>query len=221
MNVKIITIFTLCFLSLSNFGQEIGSSGWFSVIAKKKLSKNTTLKTELGFRESTINDKTRYLDLALKYKINKHLKLSGGYRYGLDKENFDYFETGHRFNIDLSTKYSIIKKLKFNYRFRFQKRYSNPFTSDLGHLPNNNFRNRLSLRYKQNKKLYFVGGTELFIKQNYSTTPFFNKIRGLAGADYKINKKQTISISYIYQQEIQVTNPKTQNILSLEYYLDF
>ncbi len=221
MNIKVFTILTLYFISLSIYSQEIGNSGWLSFIAKKKLSKNITLKTELGYRESTINDKTRYLDFAIKYKINKHLKLSGGYRYGLDKENFDYFETAHRFNIDLSTKHSIIKKLKFNYRLRLQKRYSNPFTSEFGYLSNNNFRNRVLLKYKQNKKLYFVGGAELFMKQNYSTSPFFNKMRGIVGTDYRINKKQTISLSYIYQQEIQVANPKTQNILSLEYHLDF
>lgn len=211
----------LCLPTLILYSQTTGNSGWISIATKKKLTKKIALKAELGFRESTINDKSRYFDVALKYKLNKLFKLSGAYRHGIDKENFEYFNNAHRFNIDLSSKHSIVKKLKFNYRLRLQKKYTNPFTSSKGYLPNNNIRNRFLFKYKQSKKLYFVFGTELFAKQNYKTNLYFNKSRGILGLEQRLNKKQNLGLSYIYQKELQVTSPINQHILSIEYSYNF
>lgn len=220
MNKSTLVLFLFIFLASIVHSQQIGNSAWLALKVKKDISKKLSFKAGLGYRESNINDKSRFVDLSLKYKINKSIKIAGGYRLGIDKENINYFENTNRFNLDLNIKHSFSKKLKLIYRLRYQKKYSEIFTSELGYLPNNNFRNRITLSYKLNKKTLIKGSIESFAKQNYKTPIFFNKIRNTIGLERKINKKQSLGACYIYQQETQVANPLLQSILSLEYRIE-
>jgi len=217
-NKRLIAIGAILFITTCAFCQHTTSSAWGSVALKKDLSKKINLKTELGYRVSQASNHNRYIDLAVKYKLYKNIKLSTGWRWGLDFENKSFFEYINRFNIDLNSKFKLYgKKLKLNHRIRYQKKFGFITPFDFTTSPNNTLRNRILLSYQKSKKKEFVIGSELFFRQNYIMPYFIYKHRGIAGLSRQLNKHHKLSLFYIFQHEMQVSNPKAEHIISLEY----
>ncbi len=215
--VRLIFVFILLCSSFLVFSQQTSIGVWSSVDIRKKINKNWIVKSELAYRNIYQNSKDKFLDLAVRYKLNKKIKIGLGYRYGIEQNMGSPIEYSNRLNVDVKSKFKILPKTKIEHRVRFQRKYAEMFTSTDGFLATNTLRNRIKIDHKTTKKINIISSYELFAKQSFKEALFFARQRALLGVDYQISKKSTFNCSYIFQEELQVINPLKQHIISFSY----
>lgn len=121
------------------------------------------------------------------YKVNSWMKAGIDYRYGMNhKDNY------HDIRYSLTFSYDPSKKWEIAYRPTLQQEFVSLDETKLAiHPIEYYFRNRLSLSYDVSKK------TELYIfTENYQSLNqaelAFNKQKSALGADFEINKRNSI-----------------------------
>lgn len=182
---------------------------WGGVVIEKKVCKNFKLGIEQQIRtfhnSSKLDD--YFLDVGLKYSIDKRFKLGGGIRYIYDTKRSSGAENNYRYNLDIEFRNKITEKIKIVYRLRYQKEYVNLF---LDYHENKIYysaiRNKLAVEYFLNKAhtVYFSG--ELFRLMETYRRPYFNKIRLEAGDDLD-SKPGKFNFSFGIEKELNAKYP--------------
>ena len=209
----------LLLFGTSTFAQTKSSDLWLSSAFKYEILKDLDVKVEIGHRRENFYSSRLYGDFIVKYNLNKYSKIGIGWRHAGEGDPLDVDELTDRFHAELSGKIKY-NDFNLNYRVRYQRKYGNWQTDEKGHLANQSVRTRLVVSYKLNKDWTFDAGLESFIDISYEEPMYVDKLRFIAGAEYRINKSQDIAIHYIRQQEIQVANPHISDIIAIDYSID-
>ncbi len=199
------------FSTLSVSAQEIKKTQdaglWIGVSAVHDFNERYefTASQDLRLFESLTQLDKLITDFGLVYEIDKNFKLGGNLRYSLNKKNDGDFSHDFRYNLDLRFKSKLSKRVKFKYRLRFQSTYQNFFLKENDGLKSN-FRNRIRLDYKLNKKHTFYISSELFREVIAFKKPNFNQLRMLIGDKFKTSIGK-FDCSLAYERELGSENP--------------
>lgn len=198
--------FLICFaLPLSGLAQTRNTNLWTGISVSKNITKKISLEFDGQWRiNNNLSTTGAYIaELGAGYKFNKHWEVNAFYRFisrrKYDKGDAAYvFKQYHRFYANLIYDRKIAF-LKLTYRLRYQ----NQFKDDNGALENDKsyLRNRIELAYPNKTKFTPALSADLFYRMGEA----FDEIRYKAEVDYKINKKNTITVGGFTSHEFEST----------------
>jgi len=224
---------SLLFIGLTYFAQAqlfVGSKNkasdvelWNGIEIGKEITKklDVSFTYQLRFNQQVQRFKSTFVQFGVTFpikKIHKNIKISPNIRLARTFDN----EFVKRPLLDVGAGLFKSEKVALAYKMRLQK--------DFEHFSKNEFdkdfywRNRLTLSFKkltENKKwkdLEPYLGIILFTRAYYKGTQN-DQIRFLAGFNYKVKKRQSIRIGYIYRERFNVSKPSISHIITLK--MDF
>lgn len=195
----------LIFIPVTVFSQEQNINLWTRVNVAKKITKKISLELDGQWRlNNNLTTTGAYVaELGAGYKLNKHWEVSAFYRFisrrKYDKSEGEYvYKPYHRFYANVSYNRKI-GFLKFDYRLRYQ----NQFKDDNGLLENDKsyLRNKLEIAYPNKSRFTPAVSADLF----YRIGEAFDELRYRAEVDYKINKRNIITIGGFVSHEFNNT----------------
>ena len=173
--------------------------------AKLPYSFKLGLEQNLRFVDQSPRFKQTFTELSLSYTLIDGLVIMIPLRYAV----FDD-KTKQRLSFAGSYKYDL-KPIRFKYRLKFQRIYEDGiFTDDVA-------RNKLSIRYRLNKRIRpFISG-ETFLFKNLNKYQF-DEYRFSFGIKVDFLEKRSINIFYIRKvEDINKSNPDQINVFGLAY----
>ncbi|RFS14671.1 DUF2490 domain-containing protein [Emticicia sp. C21] len=192
-------------LPLAGLAQERNINLWTGISVTKSITKKISLEADAQWRvTNNLTTTGSYIgELGAGYKFNKHWEVSAFYRF-ISRRKYDkgdemyVFKPYHRFYANLTYDHKIAL-LKLTYRLRYQ----NQFKDDNGTLENDKsyLRNRLELAYPNKSKFTPALSADLFYRMGEK----FDEVRYKVDVDYKINKKNTITLGGFISHEFDDT----------------
>jgi len=193
---------------------------WNGIEISKEITKkvDASFTYQLRFNEQVQRFKSTFAQFGITFpikKIHKNISLSPNIRL---IRTFDK-EFVKRPFLDIGMGIYKNEKISLAYKMRLQK--------DFEHFSKNEFevdfywRNRLTLNFKQlsqNKKWKDIEpylGIILFTRAKYGASQN-DQLRLLAGINYKIKKRQSVRLGYIYRERFNVSKPAVSHIITLK-----
>jgi len=211
-------IFALCFLTLGwSVKAQINDAGlWSSIGLKSDIGKKLSLDgdVELRFNENITELGTVYGEALLGYKFNKRLEASIGYRLIGKRRYDDSYSVRHRMLLNLAYKKKF-NKITASFRARYQSQYADINRSDNWRVPDDYFRFKASFKYDTDKKWTPYVSGESFFNLISQDGFLFTEYRLASGVEYEYSKKSAITLGYIFDREVNVSNPWTNYIVSI------
>lgn len=166
---------------------------------------------------------TFFSEIGVERKLHKNLQLSLAYRYANKRGMEDSYSSRHRYFADLAIRKKMAS-IAVIYRTRIQTQVENyflPAEKVYGNTPENYWRNKLSVRYLDFKKIKPAVSAELWYPVANPEKKYFDNVRFTAGIQYDLDKKNSFEAGYIIQKEIRLKNPQTDFITTLSYNFAF
>jgi hypothetical protein len=215
-------IFLALLSGLSFYGTlkaQVKDAGlWTSISIETKVSKKLSagLTQELRFNENISELGTAFTDVGLSFKVSKRLQIAANYRFTQKHRIDGNYNLKQRLYIDV--KYAKkIKPFQITLRSRLQDEYSQPAHSADDGTPQHHVRNKLNIEWDLDKPYKPYLSVELFSPLNYPREYLFDNIRGAAGIEYALTKKQKIDLFYMVQEELNVSRPEIDFIIGIGY----
>jgi hypothetical protein len=216
----ILVLLLVCNASISFSQDDFGI--WYSVTAEKKLVKNLGLDVDVNVR--TINNASKieeaFFDIGLSYNLNKYLSAAVSYRFTEFKEKDELFHPRHKWFADLKGKLPL-GNFDFSARLRFQQRYKTYFRDQND--KESKEAGRIKLKILYNIPSFPVNpylSSELFFPMFTQSERSVEKNRFMAGIEYKIAKKHSFDLEYMFQRDY-FPHISDINIVSFCYNLKF
>jgi len=193
---------------------------WNGIEINKEITKklDASFTYQLRFNQQVQRFKSTFAQFGISFpikKIHKNVKLSPNLRLirTFDKEFIK------RPFLDVSVGLYKSKKITLGHKMRFQK--------DFEHFNQNEFdldfywRNRLTISFKQfsqNKKWedFEPYLSAILFTRAHSAGSKMDQLRLLAGFNYKIKKRQSIRLGYIYRERFNISRPSISHIISIK-----
>lgn len=217
----IIAIFLVSFSCASaQLNNDAGFWSTFTLQHEIKKKFILTIDQEFRLRENYSRMNLLYTNIGIAYK-SKNWKFEPSYRF-INKFDLDgSISFRHRIMFDL-----IYKKKFGNFsiseRARYQAEVKNVYSSDRAFLPEQYLRMRTMLDYNINDDYTVYYSCELRYQIDVPNSDVvFNKtwhrIRNVLGVDYKINKKNSVGVYYLVQNEFNISPPENIYITGIQY----
>lgn len=209
---------------LPSFAQSERSSD-FGAILSAKYDADLTRKLSLEIEEELRFDHNctqldRWLNsVTLEYPFlhnRMHVGITGGAirRYN-DK---GYFENRARVGLDVNYA-ETFRRFKFSYRSRLMTTFRDERTGDYSVNPKMYWRNRFQVAYQRpNSRFKYSLSTELHWFLNNPQASIVDNLRTVLTLDYRLSRRQTISLSARMDNDIQVKEPVDRFYLGLTYH---
>lgn len=216
----IATYSLFCLLNLS--AQTNDAQLWADLKLEYKLNEESSFYVQSGIRFSENISKIglAFTEVGGDYELNKTWALGASYRYYLNRKNEDLYSNRHKLNLDLSFKKNYYL-LGFKLRTRVQMEYKDFYSSNDGLVPSFEWRNKLELKYKLTKKFKPFVSFECYLPITNSDYFELNKTKYSFGFEYKINKRNSLEIYYLYQQQCNQNNPTRDFVTGISYICSF
>ena len=223
MTIKKIFFFLfLLLLPLLVYSQEKDFGIWYGISAGHKISKKIEidLSTDVRTFENASKIDEAFVEGGLTYSLNKKLSLAGSYRLIKSLENNDLYYLRHKYFFDFK---GVLPAGSFalSCRLRYQALIKNYIQHETDKYPSYTARIKVRLVYRTktfpvNPYIYVESFCPMF-SVNSGTIA---KNRYSAGLDFKITKRQSAEIEYIFQRDYQ-PHLSDINILSANYNIKF
>lgn len=213
-------IFFFLFLVTSGsvFGQ-LTNEIWSGLGIQRKLNKRIDADFGLNTRAYNYDFQLFYPELTLKYKVKKWFKPSVDYRGLVQLNKYGNYTFSNRINFNANFVKSS-KRMSFGFRIRYQYDF-NRIQSSINYSPEFDQSIRLKPSFEYNiKKSKFspTASVEWFYNPQYGEFGHrFTKIRASVGFDINLSGPNTMTVKYLYGQNINSTKEKSQNIISITY----
>lgn len=204
----------VCLLSQNNEDFMI----WSGFSLKKDIAPRTSigLRQEVRLEENASQVQKAFIDIGLRHKINKYVRVAVHYRNSQNVRKDLSFSSRHRINTDLI----LQNKWKFiviSYRLRYQMNFKDYFTSENGRIPDQFIRHKVQAEFDLNKRL-----TPYLASEFFHTVPDFPNVdwvqnRFRIGVDYEITRNNSLSIFYMLRTKQIIETPSTDYILGIRY----
>ncbi|PLK42327.1 DUF2490 domain-containing protein [Emticicia sp. TH156] len=210
--MKKIIFLAALMLPVLGLAQDKTTNLWTGLSLSKSITKRISLEADAQWRlTNNLRTAGAYIgELGITYKFNKHLEVSGYYRF-INRRKYDkgdqewVYKPYHRFYANLNYDRKI-GFLKFDYRLRYQ----NQFKDDNGNFENDKsyLRNKLEVAYPNKTKFTPAISADLFYRMGEK----FDELRYKAEVNYKINKKNALGAGGFISHEF---DKATTNNLTL------
>lgn len=222
-------ILSIYFLSVFSpiYGQLRQDAGmWATLSIQHAINKkiNLVIDEEFRLKENYQRINLFYTNIGIDYKVNKFLKISPTYRTIQKKKLDGNYSYRHRLMLDVTVKKKL-KKITLSERVRYQIEVQDFYTSKKGKFPEQYLRLKTDIKYDIGKKItpYFSCEFRYQIRNPRGDGPVydngFHRVRNVLGAEYEINKKNSINLYYLYQTEFNISTPESIYILGIGYSL--
>ncbi len=205
-----ITWITILLVLVSVSNSQDDQELWLSFELEHELSGKLKLacEQELRLDEDYSNFKSTLTNATLYYTINRGFKILGAVRHQI-------YTKRTRQRLSLGGMYAIAKgNYKLNYRLKLQE------TVERNESPEFTFRNKLALETELSKRFTPGIAVESFHTQDQSWQ--FTEYRLNLELKYRIAKKRTAELFYIYKKEdINKSNPDLIGVTGLKYEIEF
>lgn len=190
--------------------EEIGFQGKFT----KKTEYAVDWTNRLGYQTL----QTTFVQASVKYKLTKWLRPSVDYRWISNRDDNGNFLSNHRLNLNVQLTHDI-KRFNLGLRLRYQYSFKQLFSSSYDPEFDLSYRIKPALSYNiKNSFLTPKISVEYFYNPNNSELGNrFTKVRYYAGFEMNLKGPHTLEAGYILDQRINLPDPLTKHILSLNY----
>lgn len=213
---RCIVFYSLLLTGICLYSQESDYQTWGNIEVSGEIFNkiNFSVSPEIRLFDNSTRIKTMLAEFSFSVPIWNYFKAGVTYRPEYDVSG-EYPSRIHRLCLFAQAQYKI-ERFKISYRGIYQNEYKNYYTSENGHIPDIQHRQKIGLKYNINNcKLSPDASAEMFFTLYPYKARGEKKLRLSAGFDYKINKKLSCSVSYKFQQEFLVNNPEYIHIISL------
>ncbi len=227
MRIFLIILFVYCLGFSPLLGQVRQDAGmWATLSIQHALNKkiNLVIDEEFRIKENYQRINLFYTNVGIDYKVNKFLKISPTYRTIQKKRLDGNYSYRHRLMLDVTVKKKI-KKITLSERVRYQIEVQDFYTSKKGKFPEQYLRLKTDVKYDIDKKItpYYSIEFRYQIRNTRGDGPVydngFHRVRNVLGAEYEINKKNSINLYYLFQTEFDISTPESIYILGIGYSL--
>lgn len=205
-------------LSASAFAQVNDAGLWMSVQLEKNITRRVMIYVaeELRMNENFTEAGTVFTEAGVEYRFPNIFRVSGAYRFIQRRRVDDFYSMRHRFLLDVSARKKF-GNFQFILRERFQGQIADIDRDDDGGIWEYTLRNKLSLKYDFGKKYApFISG-ELFYPLNKPEGNELDQYRVSAGIEYEFNKRSSAQLGYLVDREINVNDPLTEYVITLNF----
>jgi Protein of unknown function (DUF2490) len=217
---KILFLFIIIFITINLNtlkAQENDAELWTSFSVEKEIVKNFAIEIEAAYRlENNMQVFSKaFIESSLSYRFNDFFKISTEYRFE-KKNNFndDYVGNRNRFKADIQSRYKFSK-----IHLYWTISYQNKFFDNYSYIENNqHIRNEFQLKYKLKSFKPFIK-YEFFTPLDYVSVFQYSSDahRFSIGSDYKINKRNSFKLFFIYHLNKNETYNSNRFISGLSY----
>ncbi len=187
---------------------------WTGLSVTKKINDfEFSLNEEIRMDENISHIDKVFSEVGVQYKMIKGLYIAVNYRFGRDNdyETVNY-NIRHRIDLGITYKYKL-NDFRFAFRTKVQTKNA---------LPNENSptfsRNKLSIKYKLKNNLSPFIAYEFYYQFNEQNV--INRTRFFLGSSYKVNKKNTIKLFYMYENKFNTKNLKHNHVYGVSYSIE-
>ena len=207
--------------------QQSNDAGmWNTLSIQHSLTKkvNLVIDQEFRLRENYQRINLFYTNIGIDYKYNKFLKISPTYRTIQKKRLDGTYSFRHRLMLDVTVKKKF-EKITLSERIRYQAEVQDYYTSRKRKLVEQFLRFKTDIKYAATEKItpYYSCEFRYQIHAPRGDGPLYDKgfhrVRNVLGAEYEINKKNSVNLYYLYQTEFNISTPETIFILGIGYTL--
>ncbi len=189
----------------NSYSQEKDFGLWYGFNAEMELAKKLeidfwgNLRT---FRNASKIDEG-YGEAGLTYKILKNLSIGGKYRFTMQLEDDDIYHPRHKWIGDIKAK-TELGRLEFTGRIRFQRQDKTYFEDEDDEIPDYYTRFKLKTEYKTPSfPINPYASFETFSRVFEQADMTIEKYRLGIGFEYKIGKRQSAELGYLFQRDHQ------------------
>ena len=219
---KLISLFLFLSLTSISFSQDDDFGIWYGISVEHKLIKN--LEFDLSGNVRTYQNASKieeaFLEAGLTYKFIRNLSLGGSYRFTEFRDDNASYHPRHKWFVDLKGNLPL-GHFDISARVRLQERYKTYFQDENDKIPRTHIRYKIKILY--NIPSFPVNpfiSAELFCPVSSEKKRSVDKNRFMAGAEYNINKKNSVEAEYIFQRDY-LPHLSDINVISLGYNLKF
>jgi hypothetical protein len=195
---------------------------WYGFDGEYSMTKNLSLKAETMLRtnNNASSFDEAFLETGITYKLNKYISVGAFYRLTDKQEKNDEYYINHKIFEEVKGTLPV-KDLVFSLRFRLQEQIKTYFNKESDKETEYQVRFKLKALYKvpdfpvdpyityETFSVVFTGSDRLVAKNRFE-----------AGLEYKIAKKQSIGLAYIFERDFQ-PHLSDMNIISVGYSVKF
>ncbi|PIP53722.1 MAG: hypothetical protein COX07_09185 [Bacteroidetes bacterium CG23_combo_of_CG06-09_8_20_14_all_32_9] len=216
------TILLLALFQISVFAQVNDAGCWMSVSGEKKINPvfSASLSEEIRLNENISEAGTIFSDVEFSYKLNKLIKISVNYRFTNKRRPDNSYDSRNRFYVDVNIKKKF-SPVTILFRSRIQTQYTDYNSSPEGQVPKNYFREKLTLKYDNNKKIIPYFSYEFYYSLNNVNSNTIDNTRKYFGFEYAINRKHSFNFFYLIQSRLNVSNPQRDFVTGVGYKFNF
>jgi len=221
--LKTLLIAVSTLLSLLDMSAQTNDAQlWADLKLDHKLNSNASIYGQVGsrFSENISKIGMGFAELGTDYELNKTWEIGASYRFYSSRKNEDLYSNRHKFNLDLSFKKSYYL-LSLKLRTRAQMQFKDIYCSSDGKIPGFQWRNKLELKYKLTKKIKQFFYFECYLPLSNSESFELTKTKYCIGGEYKINKRNSFEIYYLYQGQLHQNNPDRDFVTGISYICSF
>lgn len=201
------------FFSHNLFAQVYDAELWKGIELEKSIGKKITfsIKEQARLDNNISRFKSTFINPGVSLRLHKRLDLAGGYRFTIRENKYE-----QRWFTDLGiSPKKPHPRLGVGIRLRYQQDY------EIGSKIDRTIRPKISLKYDKKKK---KGKKDIDLRPYISAEVFyklsnkgneFSKYRLSSGLSYRLSKRNTVKLSYTYQQEFNTANPKYSSIFAV------
>ena len=206
------------FLPLFSFCQN-SSKLWTELGVEGRITKKWHWGAEVNTRFGDNGVETFFPQVSIEYRLKKWLRPSIDYRFIADKKKQGYYDYNHRINCNLSFKLPV-ERFVFKARIRYQYAFDRLGNSEFYEPEfDNAVRLKIGGEYDVNDFILTpVIHGEAFYDPSYG--PYgrqINKLRLFAGVKSDFSRAHSFSIGYMYDNRINLPNPRTRHIVNIGY----
>ncbi len=208
----------LTFIPFVGFGQN-SAHIWTELGIEGKITKKWRWGAEVNTRFGSNGLEAFFPQASIEYRVKKWIRPSIDYRFISDRKKQGYYDYNHRINCNLNFKIPIdrlILKARVRYQYAFDRLINSEFYEPEF---DNAVRLRLGAEYDiQNFIFTPVINGEFFYDPNYG--PYgrqINKLRLFVGLKTDFSGPHSFSAGYMYDNRINLPNPRTRHILNIGY----
>ncbi|MBN2699325.1 MAG: DUF2490 domain-containing protein [Bacteroidales bacterium] len=204
-------------------GQEIDfQTRWEAAIEKQVTDRiDVSLSLEQHFKNNSLSYDRSQATLIGQFDIVSGLDIRLGARYILVKNKDLRFENRYRLHLDLNYQRDI-RQFELGFRLRTQAGFDDgTFSSGL-------MENKLVSRFRPQVTYHIFGtrfypfaGIEPYLHLNHQDGPQFYRLRNYLGCNFKINFKNSLELSYLFDYELNEIPPEHASILWITYKFKF
>lgn len=210
----------LIMLHSTSWSQTNDAGLWTSISLEKNWTKK--IQTEVDFESRYIQNisllETAFIDVGTRYEFSDFFRAAGTYRFGTDVTDDYEYRLRQRLTLDLYALWEI-GKLDMDYRTRFQFNRRETFEREGGQLYNRSWRHKFSADHKLLKKVRMDESFELFLSEE-DRGFILSDFRITLALKYKINKRQDLKLGYLFQSQLQDTDPLREFVLQIGYSIE-